>query len=222
MLNLLWRVFFRLLYHECAFAYDWVSRAVSLGEWHRWQRAALPLLMPARAGAVLELAQGSGDLQADLQRAGFRAVALDISPQMTRLARRKLRRQALPAPLMQADARRLPLPSASFAAAVCTFPTAFIFEPEVLAELQRILLPSGYAVLVVHGTLKGGGPRRWLIRGLYRLMGQRHARLRQEEIAALFPCGRFEVAAQSVEFEASSAQLILLTKRPGNATPPRN
>ena len=53
---------FRLLYNELAWTYDWVSRAVSLGQWRHWQRAVIPRLSGQRA---LEIAFGTGDLVVD-------------------------------------------------------------------------------------------------------------------------------------------------------------
>ncbi|MER3543218.1 MAG: hypothetical protein C4311_01115 [Chloroflexota bacterium] len=59
---------FRLLYNELAWTYDWVSQAVSLGQWRSWQRASLARL---RGPRVLEVAHGTGDLLLDLAEAGF-------------------------------------------------------------------------------------------------------------------------------------------------------
>ena len=146
---------FRLLYHECAFSYDFISFAVSLGHWRRWQRAALRFL--PENGAVLELAHGTGQTQLDLLRAGYRCVGIDLSPNMGRLARRKLQRAGVSGDLTRGDALSLPCADASFSAIICAFPTAFIFDPACLNEMFRVLENGGIAVVVLSRR-----PARWL------------------------------------------------------------
>lgn len=219
MLNKVWRFLFRLLYKEFAFAYDLVSRSVSLGQWRTWQRAALRFLPSAADGLALELAYGSGDLQVDLMRAGYDTVALDLSTQMGRLARRKLRRAGLPANLMRGDAFHLPCKSASVAAVICTFPTPFIFAEPVLAELARVLRPSGRVIIVLVGQLSGDGILRAAIRRLYRLTGQRDSFLSQRALADLFSNRSFEVETEIVRLPGSAVQLALLTKIAASAAP---
>ena len=208
----LWRFLFRLLYNECAFAYDLVSRAVSLGHWRSWQRAALPYLPAAEAGRVLELAHGTGNLQLDLLRAGYRTVALDLSAQMGTLARRKLGRARLPADLVRGDAFCLPCKSSSFSAIVCTFPTPFIFSAPVLAEMARALVPSGRVAIVLVGQLASGGVLPALIRRLYRVTGQRDDFLSQRANADLIASNAFHVESEVVALQGSAVQLLILTK----------
>ncbi|MYD10672.1 MAG: methyltransferase domain-containing protein [Chloroflexi bacterium] len=212
MLNKFWRLFFRLLYNECAFSYDLISRAVSLGHWRSWQRAALRHLPAAETGLVLELAHGTGDLQLDLLRAGYRTVALDLSPQMGKLAQRKLSRDRMAANLIRGDAFRLPCKSNSFSAIVCTFPTPFIFSASVLAEMERALAPSGRVAIVLAGRLAGGGILPALIRRLYRITGQRDDFLSGRACADLIASDAFHVESEIVALQGSAAQLLLLTK----------
>ncbi len=217
MLNKVWRLLFRLLYNEFAYIYDRVSCAVSLGQWRDWQRAALDMLPAADAGLVLELAHGTGDLQIDLIRAGYQTVALDQSARMGSLASRKLRRAGLPANLIRGDAFQLPCKSGTFAAIVCTFPASFIFNELVLAELARLLRPSGRVVIALVGQLSGGGVLRAAIRRLYRLTGQRDGLFSQGALADLFVCRSFDVAAEIVTLPGSAVQLAVLTKVAGRA-----
>ncbi len=214
MLNRFWRFAFRLLYQEFAFCYDFVSRGVSLGHWRRWQNSALRYLPPPQAGCLLELAHGTGDLQIDLQKAGYQTLALDRSPSMSRLAQRKLRRLGLATPLLRADALRLPLKSNSMAATVCSFPSAFIAEKSTLAELRRVLQAEGRVVIVLVGLLPGGGWQRELIRFLYRLSGQREATLDARSLRALFAGQGFRVESRITQLDGSVAQLVVLRKEP--------
>lgn len=212
MLNRLRRFGFHLLYNHCAFSYDLVSRAISLGHWRAWQRSAMRFLPPPEAGMVLELAHGTGDMQIDLQLAGYHTLALDLSLSMNRLAQKKLRRAGLSATLFRADAARLPLPSAAVAAVVCTFPTAFIFQRQTLGELRRVLQPGACACIVVAGELDGRGPRRGLIRLLYRLTGQARPLPSGGDLRNWFGEAGLLAEAPVVQLAGSWAQLIILTK----------
>jgi ubiquinone/menaquinone biosynthesis C-methylase UbiE len=167
---------FRLLYHELAFTYDAVSRFVSLGAWRSWQRSALSHLPAPSAGLVLELAHGTGDLQLDLHERGYRSIGCDFSPQMGRIAWRKLARHLQPR-LLRCQAQHLPFPDHAFSAIVVTFPTDFIIHPQTLSEAFRVLSSEGLLVVVLNGDLKANDPLSHLIEWLYRITGQRQARV---------------------------------------------
>ena len=208
------RAAFRLLYNQCAFAYDLVSRCVSLGRWRDWQRAVMPCLPPTDAGVVLDLAHGTGDLHGDLLRAGYRCVGLDLSPQMGALTRRKLRKAGLAGALTRGDARRLPFADESLAAVVCTFPTAFILERATLAELRRALKPGASAIIVIGGALDGRGPLRMCIRALYWLSGQSRQSLPKRGLRDKFDDSGLQTRVDTVRLADSAAQLVILTKPP--------
>lgn len=213
MLNRIRRFGFRLLYNEMAFTYDLVARIVSLGQWRCWQRSIFPFLGPPKVDTVLELAHGTGDLQVDLLEAGYRTVALDLSPAMGRITQRKLWRKGLHTPILRGDVFHLPLKSSSFAAIVCTFPTAFVFRPDMLAELKRVLTRDGSADFVLTGQLNGGDPVKALIRGIYRVTGQSSEMLGEEYIHAFFGENGFDAQIVVVECKGSQAQVVMLQKK---------
>src|SRR5205823_11134996 len=105
------RVAFEMLYSRFAWAYDWVSGTFFLGQWRRWQRAAIPFLIGPR---VLEVGMGTGNLQFDLARAGFEVWGVDFSPQMLRQAARKARIRGLRLRACRARAQALPFPDGCF------------------------------------------------------------------------------------------------------------
>ncbi len=164
---------FRLLYNELAFTYDAVSWAVSRGQWHDWQRTALGQLDLPPGAQMLELAHGTGTFTRDLRAAGYRAVSLDLSRAMGRLARRKLHRWGYHAPLIRARAQALPFASEQFRAVVSTFPTDFIVDPATLSEIYRVLMPGGRLVVVFGGLLTGGDAADHALEWAYRVTGQR-------------------------------------------------
>lgn len=214
MLNRFRRLSFRLLYNECAFIYDIVSCAVSLGRWRSWQRSVMQFLPAPGAGLVLELAHGTGALQVDLRQAGYRAVGLDLSRSMGRLAQRKMTKRGIRAALIRGEAARLPIASNSIAALVSTFPTAFIFQPQSLAEIGRVLTSEGQAVILLSALLTRPGFLAMVIRRLYWLAGQSYARIPDESIHDRFRAAGLMAEARNVQTAESLAQLVILRRAP--------
>ena len=212
MLRKLRRFGFRLLYNECAFTYDLVSRGVSQDRWRSWQRSVMPYLPLPEAGPILELAQGTGDLQLDIQSAGYRVVGLDRSRSMSRLAQRKLWRARLGADLIRGEADCLPIQSDSIAAIVCTFPTSFIIEQQTLMEMRRVLKRDAQAVIVFSALLTGGGLIAQFIRSLYRLTGQATSETAREELVSLFQAPGLTAEAYTLPADGSLVQIVLLTR----------
>ncbi|MCY4539881.1 MAG: methyltransferase domain-containing protein [Chloroflexi bacterium] len=203
---------FRLLYNEFAFTYDTVSRLVSLGQWRNWQRSVLPYLDDIGPGVILELAHGTGALQVDLLRANYSSVAFDLSPSMGRIARRRLSRKRLSTDFVRGDALSLPFANGSFSAVVSTFPTAFILNPDCLVEIYRVLELRGRAIIVMSAGLEGRGPRRALIRCLYRITGQSTGPASSAVFQRAFGGHGLSVEHINVECEGSIIQLAVLRK----------
>ena len=149
-MRFLLRLAFRLLYNEFAFTYDLVSWAVSVGQWREWQRQVIPRIVGER---VLEVAHGTGDLQIDLAAAGYKPVAFDLSPNMGRIAKRKLAQRGLFPPFVRGKVQTLPFPSGHFTTIVSTFPSEFIVDPEAERALHRVLAPGGRVVFVPAATI---------------------------------------------------------------------
>jgi len=174
MLKHVWRQLirfgFRLLYNELAWTYDAVSWLVSLGAWRAWQQTALLFI---RGGRVLELGHGPGHMLLALGAAGYKAIGLDLSPHMGRLARRRLLRSGMATSLVRGQGQALPFATAAFDTVLATFPTDYIMNPATLAAVHRVLSPAGRLVIVPEGHLTGRGPHHRLIDWLFRITGQR-------------------------------------------------
>jgi ubiquinone/menaquinone biosynthesis C-methylase UbiE len=166
----LMRFGFWVLYNPLAWAYDAISKAVSKGYWHAWQRTALPEMRGTR---VLEVAHGTGDMLLDLAESGYRPVGLDLSPAMGRIAGAKVRARGASVPLVRGRAQQLPFASHSFDSLLCTFPASFITAPETVRECARVLRPGGRAVVVLGSRLLGDDPWSRLLEWLYRVTAQR-------------------------------------------------
>jgi SAM-dependent methyltransferase len=115
--------------------YDQTFFASLRGEEESFLRAQLG----AGGGRVcLDVACGTGRCGPILAGAGYRAVGLDLSADQLRLARRRL-----PA-VVRADARFLPVPDASVAAAVGLFFHTDVEDfAAVVREVARCLRPAG-------------------------------------------------------------------------------
>jgi ubiquinone/menaquinone biosynthesis C-methylase UbiE len=93
---------------------------------------------------VVELGCGTAYLSAKLARAGARPVGVDPTPAQLETARRLQRQTGIAFPLVEAPAEAVPLPDASFDAAVSEYGASLWADPERwLAEAARLLRPGG-------------------------------------------------------------------------------
>jgi len=145
-----------------------VAAIVSLGRWQDWLMQAMPYL----SGRVLEIGFGPGHLQVALNEAGMQAFGLDESRQMGRQARRRLCRGKYPQRLIDGYAHNLPFPGDVFDCVAATFPSEYIFEPQTLAEIRRVLRPGGKLVIIPSAWITGQGWLEQLAAELFRVTGQ--------------------------------------------------
>lgn len=152
VLRKLLEVFFNLLYHQFAWSYDAVSWIVSFGQWKSWVRSPVPHL---KSGKLLELGFGPGHLQLASQQNERFVIGLDPSPQMGKIASRRLRREGVHANLTRGDARQIPFQSNSIDQIVATFPSEYFLEPQTLMEVHRVLAPGGELILLPMAWIRG-------------------------------------------------------------------
>ena len=163
------RLFFRLLYHEFAWTYDWVAAIVSVGNWEKWVLAVLPFL---ENGPVLEIGHGPGRLQAALSERASEIYGLDASPQMGRIATRRLRKAGLTPRLLRARSQELPFSNRTFSTIVSTFPTEYIFDAQTLQEIWRALVPGGRLVVLPFAWITGRRPSERATAWLFQVTSQ--------------------------------------------------
>jgi len=185
---------FHLFYNQFAFTYDTVAWLVSFGQWRAWGATALDRV---RGPRVLELGHGPGHLLVTLTRSGFHPVGVDLSPNMIRLAQRRLQRAGLRTPQVRARAPWLPFRSGEFDSVVATFPTEYLFRVDTLREIQRVLTADGRLIVVVGASLGRSGPSARFIDWLYTITGQREAPAADEPSA-------FEQAGLIAEVETDT------------------
>jgi demethylmenaquinone methyltransferase/2-methoxy-6-polyprenyl-1,4-benzoquinol methylase len=126
------------MFDRVAPSYERLNRYISGGQDRRWrERLVRDLDLPA-GSRVLDLACGTGDLCRDLARlAEHRPIGVDFSEGM-------LAHAHTDAPLVRADALRLPAPDATADGVTCGFALRnFTSLPDFFAECARVLRPGG-------------------------------------------------------------------------------
>jgi demethylmenaquinone methyltransferase/2-methoxy-6-polyprenyl-1,4-benzoquinol methylase len=107
-----------------------------------WRRAAVNSLELVAGARVVDLACGTGDLCRTLDDAGYRPIGVDFSAGMLAAARTA-------APLVRADAMRLPFADDALDGLTCGFALRnFVDLAAVLAECARVLRPGGRIALI--------------------------------------------------------------------------
>lgn len=202
------RIAFSTLYGPAAPVYDAFTHRLFLGEWARWQQAALPFL--PTSGCVVELGAGTGALARIGGVGARRWIAVEPSRAMLRAARRQ---PGGDTPIfVRATAQALPLAAGAADAVVATFPGPFLFAPTTVAEIARILRPGGRLVVVLDGRMAPDGWRRRLrSTALRRFYGQSTDAARTDPASAPATAG-FTTDFQTVPTRHGAATLFLATR----------
>ncbi len=182
------RLLFETLYKN-RYLYRFASTVPFAGQWRGWQRQVLPRI---HGKEVLELGCGLGDLLADMLAAGYACRAVEHSPEMVAAARATLKRRHVgqDIQIMQGSAQVLPFSAASFDTVVSTFPSEYIYDPDTIAEVERVLRPGGRLIVIEGANLLPVGfvqPLLVLLQALVygpaALFGPRERRNLDEEVA---------------------------------------
>jgi demethylmenaquinone methyltransferase/2-methoxy-6-polyprenyl-1,4-benzoquinol methylase len=132
----------RSMFDAIAPRYDLLNRLLTFRLDVRWRRRTVRDLDLPTGSTVLDLACGTGDLCRDLDSAGHRPVGMDLSWGMLAAARTD-------APLVHADALRLPAPSGTVDGVTCGFALRNLAAlGPFFAELARVLRPGGRIALL--------------------------------------------------------------------------
>ena len=130
------------MFDRIAPRYDALNRALTFRMDVGWRRAAIASLSLDHGDRVLDLACGTGDLCRALERQGARVTGVDFSIGMLRAARTH-------APLVRADALRMPFPDGAFDALTCGFALRnFASLQPAFAECARVLRPGARVALL--------------------------------------------------------------------------
>src|SRR5258708_19012160 len=151
MTPLLRKWLFETLYKN-RYLYRFASTVPFAGQWRVWQRLVLPHI---HGHDVLELGCGLGDLLSDILEAGYAGRAVEHSPQMVAAARETLQKRNVGQKnwVLQSSAQHLPFSDASFDTVVSTFPSEYIYDPDTIAEAERVLRPGGRLIVIEGANL---------------------------------------------------------------------
>jgi demethylmenaquinone methyltransferase / 2-methoxy-6-polyprenyl-1,4-benzoquinol methylase len=134
------RVAVEAMFDRIAPRYDRMNRVISLGQDVRWRRQAVATLALRSGARVLDVACGTGDFCRELVSAGYRPVGVDLSQGM-------LEEASTDAPLVRADAERLPFRDATFDGVICGFALRnFVDLDTVFRACAHALRPGGRLV----------------------------------------------------------------------------
>ena len=108
--------------------------------------------VPAARGVVLEVGIGSGLNLPFYTREVTRLYGIDPSRELLEMATEKAAAAPFPVELLNQEAERIPLAGASVDTVVVTWSLCSIGDPAAaLAEMRRVLKPSGTLIFVEHG-----------------------------------------------------------------------
>lgn len=198
------RIFFYLLYHPFAFAYDFVAWFVSFGQWKNWGQNILPFINGTH---ILELGFGPGHLHRFLLSRQLVIFGIDESMPMIGLAKKRL---GASQKLTRAMAQRLPYQNESFDCVISTFPTDYIFHSQTLSDIKMVLRSSGRLVVIPAAFPKNG-----FLRWLYKVTGENQDSLNEiikKKIEQPFINAGFQTEIKIIDVKSSQLLIVIAQK----------
>ena len=144
-------------YDRFACWYDWLESIPNLLGLSRLRRG----LLRHASGRVLEVAAGTGK-NLNYYPRDSQIVALDLSREMLKVARKRAAKLSMPVSFLTADAEALPFRDDAFDTVVsslstCTFPNPVA----AVKEMARVCRPGGRVLLLEHGRSDREKIARW-------------------------------------------------------------
>jgi demethylmenaquinone methyltransferase / 2-methoxy-6-polyprenyl-1,4-benzoquinol methylase len=201
------------MFDDVAPAYDFLNHLLSLGIDNYWRARASSMAKKMigtnAAPRILDVATGTGDLAAAMAKIpGAKVTALDLSPEMLNIARKKY-----PAiTFHEGYAEKLPFDDASFDIVSAGFGVRNFEELDKgMREFFRVLKPGGHAIIIEPMI-----PRNGLMKNAYLL----YFRKVLPRIAALFSKSTFayDYLPHSVEHFPQAEAFTAILKKNGFRT----
>jgi demethylmenaquinone methyltransferase/2-methoxy-6-polyprenyl-1,4-benzoquinol methylase len=203
----------RGMFAEIAPRYDLVNRMLSGGIDVWWRHVTVRRAPPPRAGAMLDVCTGTGDLAlayAAKCGPGVRVVASDFCRPMLDRGVEKARKSGALVEWVEADAQALPFPAETFDLVTVAFGLRNIADTSRgLAEMGRVLVPGGRLAILEFSLPRNAIIRAgylWYFRRVLPFLGNTVARNRSDAYTYL---------NQSVEEFPSGGRLAELVRAAG-------
>jgi demethylmenaquinone methyltransferase/2-methoxy-6-polyprenyl-1,4-benzoquinol methylase len=149
------------MFDEVARNYDRTNALLSGGNAWLWRLQTVRAIDPQPGQRILDIAAGTGTSSAAIARSGAEVVAVDFSPGMIAVGRKRHPRIEF----VEADAMALPFKANEFDAATISFGLRNIEDPrKALKEMYRVIKPGGRVVVCEFSK-----PPRALLRAGYSL-----------------------------------------------------
>ncbi len=140
----------RHLFAPIAPTYERWARLLSMGQDARWRRVMVDGLGLSPGSRVLDVAAGTGSITRLMESRGLDVIAVDQSPEMTRMAKRR------GATAVLATAERLPFADGTFDGVSFGYLLRYVDDvSRCLEELVRIVRPGGVLGMVEFGRPTG-------------------------------------------------------------------
>ena len=139
-----------------------LPRLLNLAMRHKDLAAFRRRLVPAAAGRVLEVGIGSGLNLPFYGPGAVEVVGLDPSAPLLRMAGEQAARSGGRVKLLEGSAEAIPLEDAGFDTVLTTWTLCSVGDAgAALAEIRRVLKPTGHLLFVEHGSAPDAGVARW-------------------------------------------------------------
>lgn len=160
-----WSGYNRQFFDGLAEKYDATNELHSWGTKSRFDRRAVGRLPILPGSRILDLCTGSGDIAIEIARRhpDVRITAVDASPNMLRVARRKAEGLLDRIEFVEGDALNLQYPNGTFDGAVISFGLRNLTSLTAgLEEMRRVVRPGGFV-----SNIDQGKPRNPLFNAVY-------------------------------------------------------
>lgn len=145
------------IFATIATKYDFMTRALSLGQERRWKRKAISLIpKDTHARRIIDLATGTGDFPILLHMAGFRSklIGLDRNPKMLAVAAEKCARLQQ-VNLILGDLMHIPFKGNSFDVVTMGYGLRYVADiRQTVEEVFRLLRSGGMFLCLDFGLPK--------------------------------------------------------------------
>lgn len=159
---------------------------------------------------ALDVACGTGNAALELARAGASAVGVDQAERLLAIAAERAAAEGLDAEFLIGDATALPVPDASFDAAVSLFGVIFADVRAAADELLRVTRPGGRIVLTTWTT---GGATAQVMEAIRETLGgppRAPVWSDPEVVGSHFPEGTVTFEEDVLTFAAASAEAYVV------------